>query len=87
MMRRDLITDEEWEGAGAPDDHTASAWHAGLMFSLGEPILRACYTAETGDQFTPAVSGLHAAIDEATGATRAWFLRYARWFTDEVWGS
>lgn len=82
-----LITDEEWTAAGAPDDLTASAWHSGLMYSVGLSVVRACYVADTGDTFTPAVVGLESVIDEATGATRAWFLRFARWFTDEVWGS
>jgi hypothetical protein len=72
--------------AGTPD-YMAGAWASCLSWAIGKDEMRADFEKETGRHWSPPRSGLDRAIDEATGADRAYIEAFITWFNEHVWGN
>ena len=66
-------------------DYMIPAWLSCLYWAVGDADMMDAYRTATGDNWRPS-GGLNAMVDAATGADRAFFLRFAGWFNTNVWG-
>ena len=72
-----------------PDRNSAlnvMAFTGCVSWALGHDDMLAHYRQATGDRYTAPTNGLDAAIDRATGADRAFLVRFAEWVGTELWG-
>ena len=62
------------------------AWLGAVRWALGEPEIMAAFRRDTGNNWSPGRTGLDRMIDQATGAEKAFFEQFLRWFNENVWG-
>jgi hypothetical protein len=67
-------------------EYMTGAWLGCISYALGDPGVVALFRAETGNQWQPGLTAIDQAIDEATGADRAFFEAFIRWANVHVWG-
>lgn len=70
-----------------PDDPLmAGAWIGAFSYALGRGEIMHEFRKATGNNWTPAKSGLEQMIDDASGAEAEFFVQFAGWFNEHVWG-
>jgi hypothetical protein len=73
------------EPYGLPE--MADAWIGCLLWAASRDDLAAQFTADTGMTLDALHSkGINAAIDNATGFTKATLIAFADWVTTNLWG-
>ena len=63
------------------------AWADCLRWAIKEQKIIDQYLKETGDKWTAGRSPLDRMIDEASGADKAFVIRFVQWFNENIWGS
>lgn len=61
-------------------------WASAVRAAIGTPEILARFRSETGNAWQPAMNGIEAAIDDATGAGEAFVSAFIDWFNAEIWG-
>jgi hypothetical protein len=69
-----------------PTPYMIDAWLACFSWALGFPPIINSFREESGNKWAPGRAPIDQMIDEVTKIDLAFFLEFAAWFNENVWG-